>query len=45
MDTSQIGGVDRTTRKTRATLEKSAKLVIRERLLTEGKQQAHTDLR
>ncbi len=43
MDTSQIGGVDRTTRKTRATLEKSAKLVIRERLLTEGKQQAHTD--
>ena len=43
MDTSQIGGVDRTTRKTRATLEKSAKLVIRERLLTEGKQEAYTD--
>ena len=43
MDTSQIGGVYRTTRKTRATLEKSAKLVIRERLLTEGRQQAYTD--
>ena len=43
MDTSQIGGVDRTTRKTKATLGKGAKLVIRERLLTEGEQQAHTD--
>ena len=43
MDTSQIGGVDRTTRKTKATLDKSAKLVIRERLLTEGKQEAYTD--
>ncbi len=36
MDTSQIGGVDRTTRKTKATLGEKAKLVIRERLLTEG---------
>ncbi len=43
MDTSQIGGVDRTNRKTRATLAKGAKLLIRERLLTEGEQQAYTD--
>ena len=43
MDTSQIGGVDRTTRKTKATLGEKAKLVIRERLLTEGQQQAYTD--
>ena len=43
MDTSQIGGVDRTTRKTKATLGEKAKLVIRERLLTEGRQQAYTD--
>lgn len=43
MDTSQIGGVDRSTRTTRATLGKGAKLVIRERLLTEEEQQAHTD--
>ena len=43
MDTSQIGGVDRTNRKTRATLAKGAKLLIRERLLTEGEQKAYTD--
>ena len=43
MDTSQIGGVDRTTRKTRATLEKSAKLVIRERLTMNG-EGSSTDL-
>ena len=43
MDTSQIGGVDRTTRTTKATLGPKAKLVIRERLLTEADQQAHTD--
>ena len=43
MDTSQIGGVDHTTRKTKATLGPKAKLLIRERLLTEFKQEAYTD--
>ena len=42
MDTSQIGGVDRTTRETRCTLGKDARLVIRERLLTEKDQTART---
>ena len=40
MDTSQIGGVDHTTRTTKATLGPKAKLLIRERLLTEYKQEA-----
>lgn len=43
MDTTQIGGVDRTLRSTKATLGPRAKLYIRERLLTEGDQQAKTD--
>lgn len=43
MDTSQIGGVDDTTRTTHAVLASGAKLYIRERLLTEGEQQARTD--
>ena len=43
MDTSQIGGGGRPTRTTKATLGPKAKLVIRERLLTEADQQAHTD--
>ena len=43
LDLSQIGGVDDTTRTTRATLAAGAKLYIRERLLTEGSQQARTD--
>ncbi|MCR4621395.1 MAG: SufD family Fe-S cluster assembly protein [Clostridiales bacterium] len=42
MDTSQIGGVDRTTRETRCTLGEDARLVIRERLLTEKDQNART---
>ena len=42
MDTSQIGGVDRTTRETRCTLGEEARLVIRERLLTEKDQTART---
>ena len=42
MDTSQIGGVDRTTRNTSCTLEKDARLIIRERLLTEKEQRAST---
>ncbi|MGN0469782.1 MAG: SufB/SufD family protein [Acutalibacteraceae bacterium] len=43
MDTAQIGGVDRTLRKTSAKLESGAKLLIRERILTEKNQNASTD--
>ena len=43
MDTSQIGGVDKSVRKTSATLAAGAKLHIHERILTEGEQQAHTE--
>ncbi len=43
MDTAQIGGVDRSTRRTTAKLGKDAKLIIRERLLTEHDQTATTD--
>ncbi len=43
MDTAQIGGVDKTLRKTKATLGPKAKLLIRERLLTEEKQEAETE--
>lgn len=42
MDTAQIGGVDKTTRKTSATVETGGKLLIRERLLTDGEQTADT---
>ena len=43
MDTIQIGGVDRTDRKTTAQLAARAKLIIHESILTEGDQTAHTD--
>lgn len=43
MDTVQLGGVDKTLRTTSATLEARARLLIRERILTEGSQQAKTD--
>ena len=43
MDTSQIGGVDRSVRTTKAILAAGAKLYIHERLLTEFEQQAKTD--
>lgn len=43
MDTAQIGGVDRTTRITSAKLEAGARLLIRERILTEKEQTAKTD--
>ena len=36
MDTIQIGGVDKTTRKTTASLGEDAKLIIRERIMTDG---------
>lgn len=43
MDTSQLSGVDRSTRKTECKLEKGARLVIKENLLTELDQTASTD--
>lgn len=43
MDTVQIGGVDYTLRKTSAVLSAKARLLIRERILTEYNQQAKTD--
>ena len=43
MDSLQLGGVDRTLRKTSAVLGKDAHLLIRERILTDGTQQADTD--
>ena len=43
MDTVQIGGVDKTLRKTRAVCQKGSKLIIRERILTEKDQTAVTD--
>ncbi|MCI8601778.1 MAG: SufD family Fe-S cluster assembly protein [Oscillospiraceae bacterium] len=43
MDTTQLGGVDRTRRVTKGRLAARAKLVIRERLMTDGDEQAKTD--
>lgn len=43
MDSTQIGGVDRTTRKTKATCAAGAKMVVRERILTEKEQTAYTE--
>ncbi len=43
MDTTQIGGVDSSVRKTSAELAEGAKLFIRERILTEKNQRAETD--
>lgn len=43
MDTSQIGGVDRTLRKTSAWIERGGKLLVHERLLTEKEQTADTE--
>ncbi len=43
MDTVQIRGVDSTDRVTRATLGKGAQLVIKEKLMTHGKQKATTN--
>ncbi|MDD3204972.1 MAG: SufD family Fe-S cluster assembly protein [Lachnospiraceae bacterium] len=42
MNTTQIGGVDSTKRDTGAKLAANAKMVIRERLLTDGEQEAET---
>ncbi len=43
IDTLQIGGVDYSNRKTKATLAAKAKLLIRERILTDRDEQAITD--
>lgn len=43
MDTIQLSGVDSTDRKTRAVLGPRAKLIIRERIMTDGEEQAKTD--
>lgn len=43
LETTQIGGVDSTERKTTATVGEDATLIIREKLLTEGSQTAVTD--
>ncbi len=43
IDTLQIGGVDYSNRKTRATLASKAKLLIRERIMTDRDEQAITD--
>lgn len=43
MDTIQLRGVDTTDRKTKAVLGKNAKLVIKERILTDGDEKAKTD--
>ena len=45
MDTTQIKNVDSTVRTTNAVLLKGAKLVIRERLMTDGDQLAETNFR
>lgn len=43
MDTIQIKGVDSTIRKTTGTLAARAKLIVRERIMTDGEEQAQTD--
>lgn len=43
MDTVQLGGVDRTTRKTNGVVGARARLVVRERLMTDGDETARTD--
>ena len=43
METSQIKGIDNTSRVTRATLDADATLIIREKLMTHGTQRADTD--
>ncbi len=43
MNTLQLGGVDHSIRKTRGTLDKEAKLIIHESIMTDGDQYAMTD--
>ncbi|MGN1338862.1 MAG: SufB/SufD family protein [Oscillospiraceae bacterium] len=42
MDTIQLGGVDRSTRTTSAVLEKGAKIIVRERIMTDNEEEAIT---
>lgn len=42
MDTIQLGGVDRSTRSTSAVLDKGAKIIVRERIMTDGEEEAIT---
>ncbi len=43
METMQIRGIDSTIRKTEATLAENATLIVREKIMTHGKQYAETD--
>ena len=43
METTQIKGIDSTNRVTKAHLQKDATLIIKEKLMTHGKQKAETD--
>ena len=43
MDTVQLGGVDHSRRKTKAELEARAKILIQERILTDGDEQADSE--
>lgn len=43
MDTVQLGGVDSTVRKTTAKLGERARLIVRERIMTNGEDQAKSD--
>lgn len=43
MDTVQLRGVDSTVRKTRAVLGKNARVVVRERIMTDGDETARTE--
>lgn len=45
METVQIKGIDNTMRVTNATLEKNAKFNVTERLMTHGRQTAHSDMK
>ena len=42
MDTIQLGGVDRSTRSTSGVLGKGAKIIVRERIMTDGEEDAVT---
>lgn len=43
MDTVQLSGVDDTVRKTNATLAAGAKIIVRERIMTDGNEKAKTE--
>ena len=45
MDTVQLGGVDSTLRQTRAKVGNGAKLIVRERIMTDGEEKAETDFK